>query len=63
VDETTLTFETEMFDPAYTVEPAANPVPVIVTLIPVPTNPWPGLMPLIEGAPCTVAVAGVLWAD
>ena len=50
VEDATLTFETLIFDPALTVAPAANPVPVIVTSISVPTNPWAGLIPVIDDA-------------
>jgi hypothetical protein len=39
VDELTLTLDTEMFDPALTLAPEANPVPVIVTPIGAPTSP------------------------
>ena len=39
VDETNCTFDTEMFDPAFTVAPDANPDPAIVTLVATPTGP------------------------
>lgn len=58
VEDTTLTFETVIFDPAFTVAPVANPVPVIVTfLIAVPTNPLLGLMPVIDD---TMVQSGVI---
>ena len=49
VEDVTLTFDTEMFDPAFTVVPTANPVPLIVTLIAVPTKPCAGEIPVING--------------
>lgn len=51
---TNIGFDTEIFDPALTEKPEANPVPFIVTSIAVPTNPWAGLMLVILGctSPC-----------
>ena len=50
VDELTLMPDTEMFEPALTVAPEANPVPVIVTLVAAPIEPCAGEMLLIAGA-------------
>jgi len=57
VEEVTLTFVTDTLDPALTVEPERKPEPFIVTLIAVPTNPWPGLMLWIVGG------GGTTWKD
>jgi hypothetical protein len=57
VEELTLTLVTVMFDPALTVAPEANPVPVIVTPIAVPTKPWAGLTLVIVGFTLVGAVA------
>ncbi len=56
VDELTVTLDTVMFDPALTVAPEANPVPVIVTPIAVPTKPWAGLTLVIVGVTFVPAV-------